>query len=62
VCAVYDVTRREGGARERVRGWSYDTLEGHFELGRISYEVSKKLDTWPDLVPHRRVVSKGQSR
>jgi uncharacterized protein (UPF0548 family) len=45
VGAVYDVTRGEGDARERVRGWSYDTLEGHFEQGRICYEVSKRLDT-----------------
>ncbi len=45
VGADYDVTRREDGVGERVRGWSYDTLEGHFEQGRISYEVSKRLDT-----------------
>jgi uncharacterized protein (UPF0548 family) len=45
VGAVYDMTRGEGVARERVRGWSYDTLEGHFEQGRICYEVSKRLDT-----------------
>jgi hypothetical protein len=42
---VYDMIRREGGTRQRVRGWSYDTLEGHFEQGRICDEVSKNLDT-----------------
>jgi hypothetical protein len=46
VGAVYDVTREEVGApRERVCGWCYDTLEGHFEQGRICYEVSKYLET-----------------
>ena len=45
VSAVYDEIRREAGARERVRGWCYDTLEGHFEQGRICYEVAKRLDT-----------------
>jgi hypothetical protein len=45
VGAVYDVIRAQGRVRERVRGWCYDTLEGHFEQGRICYEVSKGLDT-----------------
>jgi hypothetical protein len=45
VGAVYDVTRGDPGHQERVRGWCYDTLEGHFEQGRICYEVSKRLDT-----------------
>ena len=26
-------------------GWDYSTLEGHFEQGRIHYEVWKWLDT-----------------
>ena len=37
--------RGELDATERVRGWGYDTLEGHFEKGRIRYEVVKRLDT-----------------
>ena len=45
VGVVYDETRGEGAARQRVRGWCYDTLEGHFEQGRICYEVAKRLDT-----------------
>jgi uncharacterized protein (UPF0548 family) len=45
VGAVYDVTRRQRDAAERVHGWCYETLEGHFEQGRICYEVAKRLDT-----------------
>jgi uncharacterized protein (UPF0548 family) len=30
---------REGG--ERVWGWSYETLEGHLERGRVDYQVVK---------------------
>jgi uncharacterized protein (UPF0548 family) len=42
---TYDVTRGAPEAPERVRGWGYDTLDGHFEKGRIRYEVVKRLDT-----------------
>jgi uncharacterized protein (UPF0548 family) len=45
VGAVYDVQRTERGRPVRVRGWGYDTLAGHFEQGRICYEVCKRLDT-----------------
>jgi uncharacterized protein (UPF0548 family) len=31
--------------RERAWGWTYDTLQGHLERGRMSYEVVKRLDT-----------------
>jgi uncharacterized protein (UPF0548 family) len=41
VTGVIDETRDA----ERVWGWSYQTLEGHLEQGRLSYEVIKKLDT-----------------
>jgi len=36
---------REGddGGPERVWGWWYQTLEGHLEQGRLSYEVIKNL-------------------
>lgn len=30
---------------ERRIGWSYQTLEGHIEQGRLTYEVAKELDT-----------------
>jgi uncharacterized protein (UPF0548 family) len=44
VGALYDETRLVGGRRARVFGWSYDTLEGHFEMGEMSYEIWKWLD------------------
>jgi uncharacterized protein (UPF0548 family) len=43
VTAVTDVTRDTGAQAERVWGWSYQTLEGHLEQGRLSYEVTKNL-------------------
>jgi hypothetical protein len=43
--AVYDWTRDVDGRPARVHGWYYDTLEGHFEEGRMHYEVWKWLDT-----------------
>jgi uncharacterized protein (UPF0548 family) len=37
------IDERRGGAR--VRGWAYETLQGHLERGRMSYEVVKHEDT-----------------
>jgi uncharacterized protein (UPF0548 family) len=45
VTAVIDETRHDGGAALRVWGWSYQTLEGHLEQGRLTYEVIKNLGT-----------------
>jgi uncharacterized protein (UPF0548 family) len=42
---VYDETRTVGGREVRVFGWGYATLEGHFEQGRLHYEVWKWLDS-----------------
>ena len=42
---VYDETRDLDGRLARVFGWSYATLQGHFEQGRMHYEVWKWLDT-----------------
>ena len=42
---VYEETRDLDGRPARVFGWSYATLEGHFEQGRMHYEVWKWLDT-----------------
>lgn len=39
---VVDVVRQNG---ERVWGWSYETLEGHLERGKVIYEVVKHQDT-----------------
>lgn len=33
------------GAGRRVWGWAYETLAGHLERGRLSYEVIKDQDT-----------------
>lgn len=38
VTDVVDGTREDG---TRVWGWSYETLEGHLERGRMTYEVLK---------------------
>lgn len=43
VTAVIDETRGTGAAAEQVWGWSYQTLDGHLEQGRLSYEVRKNL-------------------
>ena len=45
VAGVIDETRDADGGPERVWGWSYQTLEGHLEQGRLSYEVIKNLGT-----------------
>jgi uncharacterized protein (UPF0548 family) len=45
ITALIDETRDAGGGPERVWGWSYQTLEGHLEEGRLSYEMIKNLAT-----------------
>ena len=45
VTEVIDENREENGVLERVWGWSYQTLEGHLEQGRLRYEVIKVLST-----------------
>jgi uncharacterized protein (UPF0548 family) len=42
---VYEETRTVDGRECRVFGWSYSTLRGHFEQGRLHYEVWKWCDT-----------------
>jgi uncharacterized protein (UPF0548 family) len=44
VGGVYEEAREVEGREVRVFGWSYDTLEGHFEEGRMHYELWKWLD------------------
>ncbi len=41
---VYERVRERGGARARVWGWNYVTLEGHVEMGQMDWEVWKWLD------------------
>jgi uncharacterized protein DUF1990 len=43
VSGVTDETRDGDRGPERVWGWSYQTLQGHLEQGRLSYEVIKNL-------------------
>jgi uncharacterized protein (UPF0548 family) len=45
VGGMYDETRDVDGRPAQVFGWEYCTLHGHFEQGRIHYEVWKWLDT-----------------
>ncbi len=40
---VRDETRTVGGRPVRIWGWAYRTLQGHFEMGEMSYEVWKWL-------------------
>ena len=40
-----DETRIAGSGAERVWGWSYQTLAGHLEQGRLAYEVAKEMGT-----------------
>jgi uncharacterized protein (UPF0548 family) len=41
---IVDETRTVGGRAVRVWGWSYGTLEGHLERGRMDFAVWKWLD------------------
>jgi uncharacterized protein (UPF0548 family) len=43
VTGICDETQDTDRGRERVWGWSYQTLQGHLEQGRISFEVIKNL-------------------
>lgn len=53
----FEETREVEGRRVRVFGWSYDTLEGHFEEGRMYYELWKWLDSG-EVEFHLRAVSR----
>ena len=53
----YEETRELDGREVRVFGWSYVTLEGHFEEGRMHYELWKWMDTG-DVEFHLRAVSR----
>jgi uncharacterized protein (UPF0548 family) len=58
---VYEETRNLGGRQARVFGWSYRTLEGHFEQGEMHYELWKWLDTG-DVEFHLRAISRPATR
>lgn len=54
---VYEETKDLEGKRVHVFGWSYSTLEGHFEQGRMNYELWKWLDSG-DVEFHLRAISR----
>jgi uncharacterized protein (UPF0548 family) len=54
---VYEETRDLEGRQVHVFGWSYSTLEGHFEQGGMHYELWKWLDSG-DVEFHLRAVSR----
>jgi uncharacterized protein (UPF0548 family) len=54
---VYEDTTELDGRDVLVFGWSYRTLEGHFEQGQMHYELWKWLDTG-DVEFHLRAVSR----
>jgi len=45
VSRVFDEERSRDGRTARVWGWSYQTLEGHLEMGQMDWEVWKWLDS-----------------
>ena len=45
VTAQHDEVRDGRCGPERVMGWSYQTLRGHLEQGRLTYELAKELET-----------------
>jgi uncharacterized protein (UPF0548 family) len=45
ITAAHDEVREGADGPERVIGWSYQTLRGHLEQGRLTYEVAKNLTT-----------------
>ena len=53
----YEETRELEGRRVHVFGWSYSTLAGHFEEGRMHYELWKWLDSG-DVEFHLRAISR----
>jgi uncharacterized protein (UPF0548 family) len=54
---VYQETVDLDGRPVHVFGWSYRTLEGHFEEGQMHYELWKWMDTG-DVEFHLRAVSR----
>lgn len=45
ITGQHDEVRTGPAGPERVIGWSYQTLDGHLEQGRLTYEIAKELDT-----------------
>lgn len=45
ITGQHDEVRDGPHGPERVIGWSYQTLRGHLEQGRLTYEIAKELHT-----------------
>ena len=45
ITAELDELRPGPDGDERVVGWTYQTLDGHLEQGRLTYEIAKNLTT-----------------
>ncbi|HXV92557.1 MAG TPA: DUF1990 family protein [Pseudonocardia sp.] len=45
ITAQHDEVAEGPGGPERRIGWSYQTLQGHLEQGRLTYEIAKELRT-----------------
>ena len=45
VLEVYERREQRAGRAVLISGWAYGTLEGHFEAGRLDWQVWKWLDT-----------------
>lgn len=58
---VYEETREVDGRAVQVFGWSYSTLEGHFEEGRMHYELWKWQDSG-DVEFHLKAISRPARR
>src|SRR6188472_1974810 len=54
---TYEETREVDGRAVQVFGWSYSTLEGHFEEGRMHYELWKWQDSG-DVEFHLKAISR----
>jgi uncharacterized protein (UPF0548 family) len=58
---VYEETLELAGRQAHVFGWSYRTLDGHFEQGQMHYELWKWLDDGA-VEFHLRAVSRPAAR
>lgn len=58
---VYERTLELDGRQVHLFGWSYRTLEGHFEQGQMHYELWKWIDSG-DVEFHLRAVSRPAER
>ena len=45
IVAAHDEVVDGPNGPERLIGWSYATLDGHLEQGKLRYEIAKELDT-----------------